>query len=220
MSVKLLRKFILESIINELDIEQIAPQSAEDQRSSHVLKTFSLDGEDYYLKFSDEELFEDGGNPSLQVLNEHLAYNIYSLYPGVRIPSKIELVYDKTNQQVGIATASVKGSVKRVNPNVLGKSMSAGVFVDIFLANWDAVAHGNVLMTDDQAAVRIDPGGSLGFRARGARKGKLFGQQAKELETMLDPEFGGSGLVFQYSDLKEAAREFFGSSIWCNCTKD
>lgn len=207
-----LRKFIKEALIREIDIEEISPEDAEHSRSTHVMKTFKLNGEDYYLKFSEEELFEDT-NPSLQILNEFLAYNIYKLYPGVSTPSKIELVFDKTNKVVGLATSAVKGrGTRNIRPQELARKLSAGIFVDVFLANWDVVAHGNVIASDDDAIVRIDPGGSMAFRARGGRKGSAFSKTPSELKTMFDPDFGGSGFIFQHADLRAAADSFLSVS--------
>lgn len=202
-------KALLESIIKEIEIEDIAPVEA--QGSSHIMKTFRLNDDEYYLKFSDAELFEDI-NPSLQILSEFLAYNVYMLYPGVRVPSKIELVFDKANKTVGLATSAIKGkSAHVIPPEQLAKKMSAGVFVDIFLANWDAVSFGNVLIDDAEAVTRIDPGGALAFRARGGRKGAAFSGQTRELETMLDPDMG-AGYVYQHADMAQAAKTFMAVS--------
>lgn len=178
--------------------------------STHKMATCKIGSDKYFLKFSDEDLF-DNFDPSLQILIEYLAYKIYGLYSGIKIP-RPELVYDRTGQRVGLATSPAPGKPVTVyDPAAyrLGRAMSEGVYVDIFLANWDVVGTGTAnVFLDDEAATRIDPGGSLTFRAQGGRKGQKFSRQAGELKTMLDPSFGGAGRVFQYSDLAVAAREF------------
>ncbi len=58
-----------------------------------------------------------------------------------------------------------------------------GFAVDAWLANWDAVCSGNTLLKDGNA-VRVDFGGTLNFRARGAKKD--FGNTVPELSTLLD----------------------------------
>lgn len=178
--------------------------------STHIMKTCKIGGEKYFLKFSDENLF-DGFDPSLQVLIEYLAYRIYGLYAGIRIP-KVEPVYDRSGQRVGIATTPAPGKQALkvgVDPKFLGKMMSQGVYVDVFLANWDAVGtgSGNVFVDPEVGATRIDPGGSLTFRAQGGRKGQAFSKRAGELETMLRSD-KGAGQYFRYSDLRVAAEEF------------
>jgi hypothetical protein len=193
--------------IDEITRESI-PGVSEVIGSTHELFTFKLEDDEYFLKFSRPELF-DAVDPSLQVLVEYLAYRIYGLFPGVSVPSKIHLVTDTSDKRVGLATRRVSGEPSwSVEPGELGQMMSAGVFVDIFLANWDVIgmSEDNVLVSGD-TATRIDPGGALTFRARGGRKGERFSDTPGELETMLDPS-RGAGMVFSKSHLKKAAETF------------
>ena len=206
---RLLRRCIREAVLDEIEMSDVKGAKSV-AGSTHVMKSFKLGGDEYYLKFSDEELFDEV-HPSLQILVEYLAYRIYGLYPNVKIP-RAELVFDSEKGRVGIATGAVKGKMaltSGMSSKALGRAMSAGVFVDAFLANWDAVGTGtgNVIV-DKEAATRIDPGGALTFRAQGGRKGSKFGPKAGELQTMFDPSFGGSGRVYQHSDMKLAAKEF------------
>jgi hypothetical protein len=174
------------------------------------MQTCKIGKDKYYLKFSDEDLFEDNIHPSLQILIEYFAYSIYALYASIKIP-KYQLVFDKSKDVVGLATSEVKGksALGRVPTKKLGKMMSQGVYVDIFLANWDVVGtgSGNVMIDDDDSVTRIDPGGSLTFRAQGGKKGSKFDANASELKSMLNPNFG-AGEVFSYADLHEAAQTF------------
>ena len=175
--------------------------------STHILKTCKIGQDKYFLKFSDEELF-DSHDPSLQILIEYLAYKIYSLYQGVHVPKNIHLVFDKQNKKVGLATQAVMGNkASQMPPEVLAKKLSAGVYVDIFLANWDVIGVGAANVVSNKDSYRIDPGGALTFRAQGGRKGKNFSANPGELKTMLDPS-SGTGTIFQYSDLKIAAKTF------------
>jgi hypothetical protein len=182
------------------------------QGSTHVLKTCKIGKDKYYLKFSDEDLF-DGFRPSLQILIEYLSYKIYSLYPGINVPKNIHLVFDKSKNSVGLATQQISGghanTSSKSSIKSLANMMSAGVYVDIFLANWDVVGvGGGNIIVDKDVAYRIDPGGSLTFRAQGGRKGRSFSKNVPELKSMLDPSAGESGKVFSQSDLKQSAKSF------------
>jgi hypothetical protein len=153
-----LKELIRVAVLNEVDIEDVGDVCFA-AGSTHVMKTCSIGGNKYYLKFSDESLF-DGVNPSLQILVEYLAYKVYSLYPGVDIPS-VELVYDRKGGKVGLATSAVAGkmALETIPAKELASMLSAGVYVDIFLANWDVIGtgSGNVI-ADKGKATRIDTG--------------------------------------------------------------
>jgi hypothetical protein len=204
-----LRQLILE-ILNEIPISAVSNISCA-AGSTHVMKTCKIGEDEYFLKFSDEDLFSDI-DPSLQILVEYIAYKIYSLYPGIRIP-KVELVWDEKNKRVGLASGAVKGKMVgniNVDPKKLSKMLTAGVFVDVFLANWDVIGtgSGNVVVDKEKdTAIRIDPGGSLTFRAQGGKKGGAFNKDAGELQSMLEPGMG-AGDVYQYADLREAGKIF------------
>jgi len=208
LRVSALRSIIREEALREIDIEDISDERCV-TGSTHVMKTCKIGDRKFFLKFSDELLF-DSVDPSLQILVEYLAYEIYRLYPSVRIPD-VEPVYDRKGKRVGLATSAVSGEpgLVKVSPKKLGSMLSAGVFVDVFLANWDVVGTGtgNVIVSDG-SATRIDPGGALTFRAQGGRKGEKFSGKAGELKTMLDPGFGGAGEVLSYADASAAAKEF------------
>jgi hypothetical protein len=90
----------------------------------------------------------------------------------------------------------------------LGEGLSASVYVNVFLANWDVSNTANIIVrSDDSKPVLIDPGGSLIFRARGSEKGEAFGDYPRELETMIDGNTSAAE-IFGYSDLRVAARTF------------
>jgi len=206
-----IKEAIREAILKEISIEDVGDICFA-TGSTHIMKTCSIGKDKFFLKFTDASLI-DGFDPSLQILVEYLAYKVYALYSGINIP-KIQLVYDRSTQQVGLASSAVTGKMagsSRTDPKKLAKMLSAGVFVDVFLANWDVIGTGtgNIILGDDKkSATRIDPGGALTFRAQGGRKGSKFGAKPGELKTMMDPSFGGSGQVFQYADLEEAGSTF------------
>jgi len=71
-------------------------------------------------------------------------------------------------------------------PNSQGDQDEAlkGFVVDAWLANWDAPLNDNIKIDSNGNAVRLDVGGSLDFRAQGARKGKAWGNTVGEIESM------------------------------------
>lgn len=210
--MSLLRRVIREMILREADISDVSDMCYT-AGSTHLMQTCKIGGNKFFLKFSDEGYFE-GTDPSLQILIEYLAYRIYGLFSGITIP-RPELVYDSTRRKVGLATTPASGKMALkvgTDPKFLAKMMTQGVYVDVFLANWDVIGtgSGNVFI-DDERATRIDPGGSLTFRAQGGRKGKAFGPKVGELSTMLKAG-SGAGNVYKYADLKVAAKEFMSVS--------
>lgn len=226
-----LRRIIRETLLREADLNQISIRDVSGMKgtagSSHEMNKARIvnDEREFFLKFSDIDpgLWSEGDpDPSMQCMSEYLAYRIYKLYPGVRIPGRIELVFDPERNRVGLATAAIAGraALGRVDPKVLAKQLQAGVYVDIFMANYDVVGTGtgNVMMGDTGEVTRLDPGSAFFYRARGKRPADKFNPRVEELEgpggapgTMLDPKFNygqGSGSIYQFADLKVAAKEF------------
>lgn len=225
-----LRKLIRETLLNEIDIEDVG-ESCWALGSTHELSTCTIGGDKFYLKFSEAWLFESD-DPSLQILNEYLSYQIYKLYPDAATPSRIELVYDKNKERVGLASAAVKGADGRprggplefradaeagvssfggrmMTTQQLGALLSAGVYVDIFLANWDISNTANIIVSPEaDKATRIDLGGNLDFRAQGKRKGRMFGEEPGELGTMLPTSSSRITDIFDGADLRVAAQTF------------
>ena len=58
-----------------------------------------------------------------------------------------------------------------------------------FLSNWDAVglAYDNMMMDSKGNMVMVDPGGSLAYRAQGAKKGDLFKTEVTEFDSLRNP---------------------------------
>jgi hypothetical protein len=197
-------KFIFEDI-KYSNLEQICYGN---NFGTHLIKTCKIGDKNFHLKYINQGELIGTASEDMQILVEYLSYKIYSLYKNITIPNDIHLIIDENNNKIILATETIEGKIgKHVDPVRLGKLLSAGVFVDIFLANWDQKPN-NVIITPDGKAARIDPGASLTFRATGKRKGDAFNKHANELKTMLNPNIKGSGWFLQYSDMKEAANEF------------
>lgn len=211
MTIGLLRRLIRETLMKEGVDMSAVKNACFVAGSTHTMQTCNIGDDKYFLKFSRKNMFDDGVHPSLQILIEYLAYRIYGLFAGINIP-RPELVYNTRGDEVGLATTPLPGKQALkvgMDPESIGKMMSQGVYVDIFLANWDVVGTGtgNVFVDKDKV-YRMDPGAAMTFRAEGGRKGKRFSPRAGDLPIMLGGDTG-AGLYFRYSDLKMAAKEFF-----------
>jgi len=206
-----LRRIIRETLLHEIDIEEVG-ESCWAQGSTHELSTCTIGGDKFYLKFSDINMNYDGSDPSLLVLNEYLAYKIYKLFPGAKTPGRIEVVYDRANKKVAIATLAVPGKHDRpIPPKVLAKLLSAGVYVDIFMSHWDISNTANLVVSPEGDSVtRIDPAGTLAKRAQGRDKGGAFSDAPGELETMLPTSNSRITDIFVGADLRVAAESFLG----------
>ena len=212
-----LKGLILEVLNEERKVKELEEARMEDLTdvcyvagSTHALATCKLDGDKYYLKFSQSYAFANPTDKSMQIGVEYLAYKIYQLYPS-NAPDGIEIVSDPKQQRIGLASREVKGVPGRgVDFKKWVDSISGGAMVDIFLANWDVRNTNNfVVDTDTNIASRVDPGGALTFRAQGQRKGSRFSPQAGEIKTMMDPKMrGGAGFLLSEVDVKKAASAF------------
>ena len=183
--------------------------------STHDVSTGKLGDVQYHIKFPSKYAdWENINDPSLQILTEYLAYNIYKLYGTIKIPATVHLVFK--DDEIGIASQSLKGhgwsgreSASQMKQIL--QDMASGLMVDMFLSNWDIPTSGNLFITDD-GAYRIDPGGSLGFRAQGGRKGKRWLDDPSdpkwgEINTMRDSNVTGNP-DYSNADLKAAAEQF------------
>jgi hypothetical protein len=88
---------------------------------------------------------------------------------------------------------SLKSFLKGATPAQAAKvkkQIQEGFVADSLLGNWDVVGleADNILVGESGKVWRIDNGGSLGFRAQGAKKtAAQWGGKVDELETLLDP---------------------------------
>lgn len=221
-----LKSLILEALEEEQTLSRVREAKMSDLTdvcyiggSTHQLATCKISDDKFYLKFSDSWSFANPTDKSMQIGVEYLAYKIYQLYPS-NVPSNVQVVSDPENLRIGLATGEVKGEpggkIRYEFPaEKWVSSISGGAMVDVFLANWDVTNTNNFVVDKDTGvASRVDPGGSLTFRAQGGRKGSRFSPEAGELKTMLDPKMrGGAGWLLSQVDMKKACQSFL-SVAW------
>ncbi len=134
----------------------------------------------YYIKYGAEaqirseqlagELYELGGIPSTK-----------KMIVSYTIPPKN--VWASETEKFGVATKFMP--INRLPDSNDVKIVREGFGMDCWLANWDALKDGNVVMSAGNAA-RLDVGGALCFRARGGRKGIDFGENVGELTSFFN----------------------------------
>lgn len=157
------------------------PQTGSQKGSNPGGRFKAPDGSEWYCKFPASED---------HVKNEVLAAKLYEA-AGVKVP---ELRTVSKGGKLGVASRWVDG-VSKGSPAELSAAAGAfeGFAVDAWVGNWDAVgmATDNLLIEKGGAAVRIDVGGALLFRAQGAPKGAAFGTEVGEIDSLrgksLDP---------------------------------
>ena len=134
----------------------------------------------YYVKYGTEA----------QMRSEQLAGELYELggIPSAKktivsyiVPAKNK--YSPNTRQVGVASKWMP--INCLPDEYDAKIVREGFGLDCWLANWDALKSGNVVMSAGDAA-RLDVGGSLCYRARGGRKGAAFGENVNELTSFFD----------------------------------
>ncbi|MBO5435764.1 hypothetical protein J6A31_08230, partial [bacterium] len=135
-------------------------------------------GKNFTNRSIEEQLYGQAAQAKTEALST-------DLYRAAGLPSpEIEIVRD-ANGNVGIKS---KFLGKLDNPTIDDvAAVREGFAVDCWLANWDALKTGNVQMQAGQA-IRADVGGSLNYRARGARKGTAFGENVNELTSFFNPK--------------------------------
>jgi hypothetical protein len=208
--LNLLKHVIKEQLLGEIKQEAFADVRVCSLASSHSLKTCKLGNQKYFLKYGG---WSDAGIAAqsefnLQIGVEYLAYQIYKLF-GVDIPNDIHVVSNSKTKRIGIATSETKGSsVGDVPSKKIRAQLTNGMYVDMLLANWDVGNVENLIVQKGKNVVRIDPGGTLVFRARGERK-RGFGARVGELATM-HPAKGSTpaAMVYDQDQLQAAAERF------------
>jgi 8-oxo-dGTP pyrophosphatase MutT (NUDIX family) len=126
--------------------------------------------------------------------NEVLAAQLYAA-AGVRVP---DLKHVTVGGKLAIASGMIAGMTKLPKDPASVRGVMDGFAVDAWLANWDVVGleHDNLLADPDGAAVRVDVGGSLLYRAQGQPKGAAFGSKVGELDTLTNGKNLQSASVF------------------------
>ncbi|WJZ48510.1 hypothetical protein [Actinomycetia phage DSL-LC01] len=168
------------------DWEQIGGQLGSNEGGTYR----DADGNEYYVKVA--------RSPS-HGQNEALASSFYEEL-GISA-TKVGLGFSDGDLRIVspmIPNASADFFDKRNDPDYVNK-LKEGFAVDAWLANWDVVGLGfdNVISDENGDPVRVDPGGSLLWRARGMAKGDAFGDEVVELDTFRDPDLNpNSASVF------------------------
>jgi 8-oxo-dGTP pyrophosphatase MutT (NUDIX family) len=126
--------------------------------------------------------------------NEILASKLYEA-AGVRVP---ELKPVTVGGKTAIASKIIPGLEKFTDGSEHVDGVMDGFAVDAWLANWDVVGllHDNLLADEHGRAVRVDVGGSLIYRAQGEPKGKAFGTEVGELESLTNGKNAQAASVF------------------------
>jgi DNA polymerase III epsilon subunit-like protein len=164
------------------------------------------DGNAYYVKVPKSQSHAD---------NEVLAS---ALYEELGVPSAQVRTGDN-NGDLRVVSKIVDGSrpdfadrVRSGDAEYLDK-LRADFAVDAWLANWDVTGTGfdNVVTDVNNEPTRVDPGGSLMWRAQGEPKGGLFGDTVGEIDTLRDAQMSPFGSrVFGSmtdDDVRESAKK-------------
>lgn len=139
----------------------------------------------YKFQASGKEVYVKDYDNIQRTQSEHLANEIYKEL-GVHVPTSV--VIDRGPKSY-IGLLKVDGA-KPMTAKEMSEhpDVQKGFLADVLLRNWDAVGmqHDNIMLGADGHAYRIDQGGSLAFRAKGALKGDAGANIAHELTTMKD----------------------------------
>lgn len=133
------------------------------------------------------------GNSAEHIVSESYADAFYQA-AGVKVPG-FKLYDDGTGAPVKLATVidDAKplgewwGDASEEERDEMRKKLRRGYAADVLLGNWDVVGMDadNILIDKDGEAWRIDNGGSMGFRAQGAKKNSAsWGNYIDDLFTM------------------------------------
>lgn len=123
--------------------------------------------------------------------NEVLAAQLYNAaIPGSAPEMQVVKLGDQFGGGLGVASKWIESSaLNKTDPKAVGAAQK-GFAADAWLANWDTVGleYDNIRIDAEGNAVRVDPGGSLLYRAMGTPKGPLFGDTVGEIHTLRDPK--------------------------------
>lgn len=175
-----------------IDVAPHSPKSANDQYKYGDISGWkksggqlgSNDGGVYTDKLGAKWYCKFPGSAEI-AKSEFLATKFYQMF-GLPVPKSKLIIKDG---KIGIAS-KWDDSMSKASAAKLAKAQHAhtGFVFDAWLANWDVVGLGydNLLLNGDGAAVRLDNGGALEYRAQGGKKGDAFGDTVPELDSLLD----------------------------------
>lgn len=128
------------------------------------------------------------GEPSNreQIIEEYITDRIYSAFGH---PAAFSRVYEGGESKISVFIPGKDlycFSTDSKEYEFIKEEIKKGYVLDCFLANWDVIgtAHDNIRLGVDGKVYRIDNGGSLHYRARGALKDSAFGPNVVEIDTM------------------------------------
>ena len=171
---------LAQEVGSEWDMEgwkQVGPQLGSNKGGFYEDK----DGDRFYVKEAKSDLHAQ--NEALaSALYRALGVDAAEIYMGSAADGK------KKTFSPDIPDSKQDLQEKLKDKDYLAK-LQEGFAVDAWLANWDVagLVFDNVMSDGDGNPVRVDPGGALLFRAMGAPKGKLFGNEVNELDSLRDP---------------------------------
>ena len=149
----------------------------------------------FYVKFYSDEN---------RLRTEWLANQIYKEVD-ISVP---EVSVRMVNGKLGLASKEVK-NLQGLTPGEMSRETDVlnGFVVDAFLGNRDVTgsAFDNILKSPDGHCLRVDNGGTMIFRARGAKK-EFPADEIVELDSMREPMYP-AGQVFEGITEEEMARQ-------------
>jgi hypothetical protein len=206
--------------------KDLTPVDDEVSESSHELnKYIDNKGNRFFVKTPSRDLYNSESDPELHVLVEFLSYKIYELF-GITTPREVDIFID--NDTLRLATSETGGGHVEFSNLYKYKDFASGFAVDVFIANWDVTGTGfytgNLLVDSEGNVTRIDPGGSLTFRAQGSKKGEAFvgktGDEVQEFDTMRNPKISVAADAYNYHlQLVKTSLEEFSKVSWSKLEK-
>lgn len=164
---------------------------------------------------------QGGSQPGGKFVDEN-GKEFYVKEPKTLLHAENESLVSKLYAALGVKAADVevgehKGKPKIISEWVPGaktgimgtkrndpewrKKVQSGFVADAWLANWDALGNSeNIAQGGDGEAYRVDTGGGILFRARGAEKGAQFGNTVGEMESLRNPSVNSLGAAY-YGDI-------------------
>ena len=133
-----------------------------------------------------------------------------------------EVLAGKLYELAGVPVADLQMGTRNSNPVMLSRMIQTrmpsgkgdndkirdGFVVDAWLANWDAPLNDNIKVDNNGRPVRLDVGGSLDYRAQGAKKGSGgstgFGPNVGEMTSM---QKSGTSADFTNMDAGELKKQ-------------
>lgn len=168
-----------------------------------------------------------GSNPAILLTDP----NGTSYYTKLKKPSEniaqaqermeTEVLAGKLYELAGIPSADLQMGTRNGDPVMLSRMVQTrmpnssdnaevrkGFVADAWLANWDAPLNDNIKIDNNGRAVRLDVGGSLDYRAQGAKKGSDgttgFGNSVGEMTSL---QKSGGNIDFKNMDANELKKQ-------------